>query len=125
MSIVLNEEGLNFLLRRELGPLVQHIKRIGERVERRAADHASGRPGPEQRSLDLWLSIDEGLVPDPATASFRSIVGTEQRSPRQNFNYPLQLELGSANAFGPKPGQRDYGPYPFLRPALEEEMSQV
>lgn len=125
MSVVLNEEGLNFLFRHELGPIVQHIKELGERVERRATEHASGRPGPEQRSLDLWLSIEEGLVPDPETGSFKSIIGTEQRSPRQQFNYPLQLELGSRAAFGPRPGQREYGPYPFLRPALEEVMSQV
>jgi hypothetical protein len=127
MSVVLNEEGLNFLFRHELGPVARHLDERGRSLDRRAHDHASGRPGPNMRSTFLYHSIRyPGLIRDEETGSFKAIVLSDAKSPRQGFPYPLAMELGMPMSGFPLPGnQRPYGPYPFLKPALEEEMSAV
>jgi hypothetical protein len=129
MTVVLNEEGLNFLLRSEIGPVGRHIERIARGVRDRAESEAhAGHPArPNERSGILFQSINfPGLVRDEESGSVQGQVGTGATSPRQAFNYPLALELGVPAAFPPshlQPTQSYH--YPFLRPALEAEFSQV
>jgi len=128
MSVVMNEEGLNFLFRHELGPVARHLDERGRRLEQRAKGYAISGGGvhPNRRSGLLHDSTRfPGLIRDEETGSFRAVVLCDAESPRQKFPYPLALEIGMPAAFPLPRGQRPYGPYAFLRPALEDEMSQV
>lgn len=90
---------LNSLLKSEHGSVAHDLERRGVKVESRAKQNASGRPGPNVDTGRLRSSIthvlgadDEGCYCD---------VGT-------NVEYAPYLEYGTVNMPA----------YPFLKPAL-------
>lgn len=112
----MHHAGLNQLLNSEEGTLGRYIDRKAEAVYYKAYANASGRPGPNVRLDILRGSLrstgvgrdEEGLV---------AFIGTDARSPRQDYPYPVALETG----YDPVTGQPLSYHYPFLMPALEEE----
>jgi hypothetical protein len=123
MSVVLHQEGLRHLLRDPVGPVGAYIDRKARETEQHAHNNAVGRPGPNMRSGALQAHLRYGgLVTD--SDGLVAYIGTDAISPRQDFPYPLAMELGMPSRAGPLPifrsgrTQRPYGPYPFLEPAL-------
>lgn len=138
MSVVINESAMNNLLYGETGPIAMFIDRKARRVNELAAANATGRPGPNIRSYNLVTSIRyPGIIATPEGPY--AWIGTDARSPRQNFNYPRALEIGmpefarlpfiderTKRATTRNTGiiQKGYH-YPFLRPALQEAFREI
>lgn len=119
-----------------MGPVGMFIDRKARQVDIHAHMNAQGGPvqfaarggfvgsdspsrGPRVRSGTLYSSIRYAGPPFATVTGPQAIILTDAVSPRGGFNYPLALELGMPGPAGPLPvGQRAYGPYPFLWPAL-------
>lgn len=119
----MHNEGLRYLLRDPLGPLGRYIDLKARHVDAEAHNNAAGGgPGPRVRSTALFSSIRYGGLEADHDGLVAYIV-SDARSPRQNFPYPLAMELGMPAAgklptFASGKTQRPYGPFPFLEPAL-------
>lgn len=132
-KVVIHTAGLNHLLRDPLGPLGLYIDRKAREVEVRAKHNASGVGRPNVRSTQLYASIRySGLFVD--ARGLVAAIGTDARSPRKNFNYPMALEAGMPGPAGELPtrqgafgrSEETQSPYryPFLRPALWDTFGQ-
>lgn len=131
------EEGMNFLLRSEVGPLAMFIDRRARLVEQIAKRNVAGgglNGRPHVRTQRLHNSVRYGGIITTSDGPLAAI-GTDARSPRQNFNYPMALEKGMpafarlpnidkrgrAVAYATGRTQKPYR-YPWLLPALVEGM---
>jgi hypothetical protein len=120
----MHEAGLRFLLRDPLGPVGRYIDAKARHVDQEAHSNAAGGgPGPRVRSTALFSSIRYGGLETGTDGNLVAYVISDARSPRQNFPYPLAMELGMPAAgklptFASGRTQRPYGPFPFLLPAL-------
>lgn len=119
----MHQEGLRFLLKDPLGPLGRYIDAKARAVDFQAhLNVAGGGPGPQVRSEGLHNSIRYGGLETDTDGNLVAYIVTDARSPRQNFPYPLAMELGMPSRAGHLPGnQRPYGPFPFLEPALRSQ----
>lgn len=133
----MHQEGMRHLFRDPIGPVGMYIDAKARHVHSQAVINASGAgPGPKVRSTRLVGSIRyPGLEYD--SDGLVAFIGTDVFSPRQHFPYPLAMELGMPSRAGPLPahqfsqrtiedaaregelGKLGYGPFPYLRPALE------
>lgn len=137
-SVVMNEEGLRELLYSPTGPLGLYIDYKAREVETYAHNNVTGRPGPNIRSARLIQSIRYGGPPIVTADGPLAVIGTDARSPRQNFNYPAALEIGMPEfarlPFVERNGratthntgriQKGYR-YPFLGPALKSAFGKA
>lgn len=131
MTVTLHQEGLRHLLRDPLGPTGRYIDAKARAVDFQAhLNTAGGGPGPGVRvgaghgtglGASLHDSIRYGGLEFDGDGLVAYII-TDAFSPRQHFPYPLAMELGMPSRAGMLPkGQRPYGPFPFLEPALRSQ----
>lgn len=97
-----NEAEMRRLLEGDTGPVARELGRRAMRIESRAKQNASGRPGPNVQTGRLRSSITWRLGHD--SRGIYADIGT-------NVPYGYYLETGLRN------GAR----YPFLAPALAAE----
>jgi len=113
-AVRLNRGGYERLTRSLGGPIGRDIQRRGLRVTRQMKQNASGRPGPQIQTQNLYnaiaflrFSVDsEGIHADIGTQNHRML--------RRGYNYALILE-----GLFPRGGAPPDGAYPFMARSLE------
>lgn len=111
--VVVSEAAIQQLIRGRQSPVGRDIQARGLRVTRRMKVNASGRPGPNIQTRNLYEAISflnfgedaQGLVADIGPQPHRMI--------RRGYNYALVLE-----GIIPR-GHGGGGVYPFMERSLE------
>lgn len=110
----INRAGFDRLLNSLGGPVGVNIQRRGLRVTKQMKINASGRPGPEIRTSNLYNAISFLRFGVDSQGVFAHIGAQNQRMIRRGYNYALILE-----GLFPRGGAPPDGKYPFMERSLE------
>lgn len=113
-SFRLNQGGLDRLTRGRQSPVVADLERRALNVTRRMKQNASGRPGPNIRSKNLYDAIGFLRAGADARGDYVDIGPQGHRMIRRGYNYALILE-----GIFPRGGAPPDGTYRFLERSLE------
>jgi hypothetical protein len=109
----LNRAGYERLTRSLGGPIGRDIQRRGLRVTRQMQQNASGRPGPQIRSQNLYNAIAFLRFAIDAGGIHADIGLQNHRMIRRGYNYALILEGLFPRGHAPPDGA-----YPFIARSL-------
>lgn len=96
------------------GPIGVDIQRRGLRVTRQMKQNASGRPGPNVRTSNLYNAIGFLRFGVDSLGVFAHVGAQNHRMIRRGYNYALILE-----GLFPRGGAPPDGHYPFMERSLE------
>lgn len=110
----INQGALTSLTRTLSSPVGRDLERRAERVKERMKANASGRPGPNIRSQNLYDSIAVFSKGTDGEGLFFKIGTTPGQTIRRGFNYALILE-----GLFPRGGAPPAGDFPFIARSLD------